>query len=411
MTISPHTSVAVIPRSAATRNLSSFSIEVPAPRYSRLVWVACKNCYNRLMPRFTPRFLLMLFYLAISVRSIRAQSWKTLTSGTDTNLRGISAAKLPSTNRIAIWASGSHGVIFRSLDDGATWIRLSVPGQPDLDFRGIVAFSDTTAYLMSSGEGDKSRIFKTIDGGQSWEQLSGVRGLYLQTPSYNDINKAFFLDSIACLSEKTCFALGDPIDGKFLILHTSDGQHWIPLPPKNRPDALPKEGAFAASNSDLLVISETELYVITGGFAARILHTTDAGKSWSASAVPIAADNASSGIFAITRSLENLLLAVGGDYANPAISLRIAAFSNDSAKSWQSAAQEPNGYRSAVAAINPNEFLAAGPTGSDLSTDNAAHWNSFSSPPLNALFALDANHIYAAGPKGFVAQFVPAESK
>jgi photosystem II stability/assembly factor-like uncharacterized protein len=348
------------------------------------------------MPRFISRFMFIILFLAFTVSSLRAQSWKTLTSGADSNLRGISAGKIPSTGHFVIWASGSHGVILRSLDDGATWTRLSVPGQPDLDFRGIVAVSDSTAYLMSSGEGDKSRIYKTSNGGQSWEQL------------YTDVNKAFFLDSIACLSENICFALGDPIDGKFLILRTSDGHRWLPFPPKSRPDARPKEGAFAASNCNLLVISETELYVITGGFAARVLHTTDAGKSWSASAVPIAADNASSGIFAITRSSENQLVAVGGDYANPAIALRTAAFSADSAKSWQSPAQQPSGYRSAIVSVNANEFLAAGPTGADLSTDAALHWNPFPSPPLNALFVLDEAHIYAAGSKGLINQFVPA---
>jgi photosystem II stability/assembly factor-like uncharacterized protein len=351
------------------------------------------------MPGSISRFVLVLFFLALSVRASHAQSWKTLASGTDSNLRGISAAKIPSTGHIAIWASGAHGVILRSLDDGATWTRLSVPGQPDLDFRGIVAFSDTTAYLMSSGDGDKSRIYKTTNGGQSWEQL------------YTDINKSFFLDSIACLSEKICFALGDPINGKFLVIHTIDGQHWIPLPPKNRPDALPKEGAFAASNSNLLVVSETELYFVTGGFAARVLHSTDAGKTWAASAVPVAADNASSGIFAITRSQENQLVAVGGDYANPTIALRTAAFSTDNANSWQSPAQQPTGYRSAVSALNANEFLAVGPTGSDFSTDNAAQWKSFPAPPLNAIFALDANHVYAVGPHGLITQFVPANPK
>ena len=351
------------------------------------------------MLRFISRSVLTLFCLALSVPTLNAQSWKTLTSGSDSNLRGISAARIPSTGEIAIWASGSHGVILRSLDDGATWTHFSVPGQPELDFRGIVAISDSTAYLMSSGEGDKSSIYKTTNGGQSWEQL------------YTDLNKSFFLDSIACLSDKICFALGDPIDGKFLILHTTDGQRWIPLPPKNLPDALPKEGAFAASNSNLLVISETEFYVVTGGFAARVLHTTDAGNSWTASAVPIAADNASSGIFAITRSPENQLVAVGGDYANPAIALRTAAFSTDGAKSWRSPAQQPVGYRSAVVALSANDFIAVGPTGSDLSTDAAIHWKPFPSPPLNALFALDANHVYAAGPKGTIAQFVPADLK
>jgi len=71
---------------------------------------------------------------------------------------------------------------------------------------------------MSIGPGDKSRIYKTTDGGQSWEQ------------QYTDANKSLFLDSIGCLSETKCFALGDPIDGQFLILQTTDGRRWNSLP-------------------------------------------------------------------------------------------------------------------------------------------------------------------------------------
>ena len=160
--------------------------------------------------------LVALFCLVVPVNQVSAQSWKKLTVDVDSNLRGISAARIPATNHIAIWASGSHGVILRSLDEGSSWTRLAVSGHPELDFRGIVAISDTTAYLMSSGEGVKSRIYKTTTGGANWE---------LQ---YTDTNKSFFLDSIACLSEKSCFALGDPIDGKFLILQTADGLHWKP---------------------------------------------------------------------------------------------------------------------------------------------------------------------------------------
>src|SRR5882762_6670083 len=71
-----------------------------------------------------------------------------------------------------------------------------------------------------------------------------------------DKRKEFFLDSIACLSETRCFALGDPLNGKFLLLSTTDGQHWNPLPSGNMPAALPSEGAFAASNSCLLLSGE-----------------------------------------------------------------------------------------------------------------------------------------------------------
>jgi photosystem II stability/assembly factor-like uncharacterized protein len=343
--------------------------------------------------------LLAVAALTLGLPGARAQSWVTLTSGVDSNLRAISAARVAATGHIAIWASGSHDVILRSLDDGVTWTRLSIPGQPDLDFRGIVAFDDRTVYLMSSGEGNKSKIHKTIDGGVNWE---------LQ---YTDLNNAFFLDSIACSSPTNCFALGDPINGKFLLLETTDGHRWNPLPPQDLPTALPKEGAFAASNSNLLVVSGSELFVATGAFAARVLHTPDTGKTWSASSVPIAADNLTSGIFSITRSNEGRLFAAGGDYANPGVALRIAALSLDQSQTWKSPAQQPTGYRSAIVSENGQTLVAVGPNGSDFSSDSGLHWKPFSALPLNALFSLDAEHVYAAGARGTIAQLQPAEPK
>ena len=348
----------------------------------------------------TSSILSASLFLAVALpTTARAQSWATLTSGLDTNLRGITAAKIPSTERIAIWASGSHGVILRSLDDGVTWSHLSVPGQPDLDFRGIVAFDDKAAYLMSSGVGNKSRIYKTTDGGATWD---------LQ---YTDVNNALFLDAIACSSQSICFALGDPMNGRFLIVQTTDGRRWNPLPPQNLPTALDKEGAFAASNSNLLVLSENELLIVTGGLAARALRTTDGAKSWAASPVPISADNGTSGIFAIAFANDARLIAVGGDYANPGVVLRVAAFSDDHAKTWQSPAQQPAGYRSSVVAVDAQTLVTAGPSGSDISHDAGLRWTPFSPLALNALFKLDAQHIYAAGPKGTIAQFNATDSK
>lgn len=339
--------------------------------------------------------LLSLAFFALAKVS-GAQSWKVVTSGTDSNLRGISAAKTDSSGQAAIWASGSHGVVLRSIDDGVSWSRLSVSGDADLDFRGVVPFNDKIAYLMASGEGEKSRIYKTVDGGANWE---------LQ---FKDANKSFFLDSIACLSETKCFALGDPIDGKFVILKTIDGRHWNQLPSINRPTALAKEGAFAASNCNLLAVSDDEFYFVTGGFAARVLHTSDGGKSWNAASLPIASDNASSGIFAMQRATDGRLLVAGGDYASPTTALRIAASSIDGGKTWQAAAQQPAGYRSSVATLDANEILAVGTNGADRSVDGGAHWKTVSNLPLNAVFALDARQVWAAGPNGTVARFVAA---
>src|SRR5207249_11680563 len=87
-----------------------------------------------------------------------------------TNLRGVSVAHNPSEKRApsaVVWSSGSHGVIVRSLDEGRSWRRLRVSGGDALDFRGIVAFSASLAYVISSGEGVKSRIYKTSEIGRA----------------------------------------------------------------------------------------------------------------------------------------------------------------------------------------------------------------------------------------------------
>lgn len=341
-------------------------------------------------------FLSPLLLLLSSSAPAKGQWWKVRTSGIDTNLRGVSVVITPGQKDMpqqAVWASGSNGVILKSLDEGKTWQRLRVEGSETLDFRGIAAFSASKAYVMSSGEGEKSRIYKTTDGGATWS---------LQ---YSDDRREFFLDSIACRSEKECFALGDPINGKFLLLKTFDGEHWDPLPTDNMPPALGGEGAFAASNS-CLVLKGNEIYFGTGGPAARVFHSSDEGLSWAVARTSIVQGNASSGIFALAFDGNNRLIAIGGDYKQPEYSERVAAYSVDSGKTWQLAAKQPGGFRSAVAYLDNGRWIAAGPGGEDISTDGGVHWKHTDSLNLNALFILDIHHGWAVGAKGTIARFV-----
>src|SRR2546421_13097994 len=133
---------------------------------------------------------------------VAAQSWSVQASGLDTNLRGISVEQgsVKGERDFIVWASGSNGVILRSTNGGASWKQMKVPGGDGLDFRDIEGFGADTAYVMSSGEGDRSRIYKTTDGGATWA---------LQ---YSDKRHGFFLDSLACDSETHCVALSDPVD-------------------------------------------------------------------------------------------------------------------------------------------------------------------------------------------------------
>jgi photosystem II stability/assembly factor-like uncharacterized protein len=328
-----------------------------------------------------------------TARASEAPQWHVVTTGADTNLRGLSVAM--SKTRPAVWASGSNGVILRSVDRGKSWERIHVRGGDALDFRSIAAWDAQTAYVMSSGEGEKSRIYKTTDGGSNWS---------LQ---FTDKRAAFFLDAIVCSAIERCVALSDPVDGKFLTAVTTDGEHWSKLPDDRMPAALKDEGAFAASGGCLaLGATRDELYFVTGGPAARVFHSTDFGKTWNVTATPIASGNASSGIFSIAIRGANVVI-VGGDYKDPERIEGVAAYSRDRGRTWTLAARQPRGFRSAVAAINAKTFVAAGPTGEDMSVDAGAHWKPIDSIDLNAL---SRNGSWAAGAKGTIATMTVFDS-
>jgi photosystem II stability/assembly factor-like uncharacterized protein len=150
-----------------------------------------------------------------------------------------------------VWASGTGGMYLETTDGGATWRVAVVPSAEQLDFRGVHGVDNRTAYLLSSGEGDKSRIYKTTDGGSHW-------ALQFTNPD----PKGFF-DALAFWNARHGTVIGDPVDGRFVILTTDDGGgHWVR---QAGPAALPNEGAFAASNSCLTVIGTREAWFATGG--------------------------------------------------------------------------------------------------------------------------------------------------
>lgn len=358
-----------------------------------------RSNYNLRMLRSVTLFIIFAALGSVPATAASDSSpwWSVQTSGLDTNLRGVSVSYEPNGKYdYVVWASGSNGVVLRSTDEGKTWQQLSVAGSSDLDFRDIEAFDADVAYVMSSGEGDKSRIYKTIDGGKTWK---------LQ---YSDKRSGFFLDSLACDSKTHCLALSDPVEGRFLVLSTDDGEHWKELPRDKMPAALPKEGAFAASGSSIAICDRGDNYYFgTGGASvARVFRSDDHGRSWTAADTPIASGNPSSGIFSVACS-GFLVAAVGGDYKDPSSAKRVAAYSNDSGESWHLAEQQPAGYRSAVGDCAYGDFAAVGPNGTDISHDEQGrgmHWQHTDYLNFNAV-SFVGQHGWAVGPKGTIARF------
>lgn len=340
----------------------------------------------------------LILLVAIFIANVQVVCGQLQNAEHDTNLRGVSVTHSSGNRRQIVWASGSNGVILRSTDRGVTWKQLRMAGASDLDFRGIVGFGEKIAYVMSSGSGEKSRIYKTTDGGVNWQ---------LQ---YSDKRAAFFLDSLACESKTHCFALSDPIDGQFVILHTSDGTHWRELRRDKMPPTLPNEGAFAASNSSLVICDGGKnIYFGTGGGSyARVFHSKDGGLSWMAADTPIENGTASSGVFSLACS-GGLVIAVGGDYKDVERSSRTAAYSTDFGESWSLASPLPGGYRSAVSKFSDGEFFAAGTNGADVCrSQDAKKVSCVHSGNLNFnAVSFFGKRGWAVGPKGSIYEFSP----
>ena len=224
--------------------------------------------------------LLVITLLTLTLPT-RAQ-WDLQDSHTTASLRGIDNVG----NGVA-WASGTEGTILRTTDEGTTWQRCATPPDAEkLDFRGIQAFDNKTAIVMSSGKGNLSRLYKTTDACKSWK-------LVLMNP---DMPGGFF-DAVQMFwplndlvghpfnpTRAQGILAGDPVGSDFPIFITSDGgDTWtrrVPVP--NRKNAMckvdpvqakPGESMFAASNQTLIgPFGPDEFLMATGGSVSRLIY-------------------------------------------------------------------------------------------------------------------------------------------
>ena len=312
--------------------------------------------------------------------------WQSQMSGTDVQLRGVSAV----SERVA-WASGAKGTVLRTIDGGEHWANVSVAGAEALDFRDIQAFDWNMAFVLSIGPGEQSRIYKTTDGGKSW-----------QLQFTNKDPKAFY-DCFAFWDSKHGIAVSDSVEGKFPLIATSDGATWNPVAVKSMPAALPNEGAFAASGTCIATHGKQDVWFGTGGPAARVFHSRDRGMNWTVTETPIQHGEASQGIFSLVFWTSRFGIAVGGDYKEPSRSEKTAAVTYDGGKTWKLVKHPPSGYRSCVGLIAypDSHFIAVGSSGADISYHGEL-WRQVNHLELNSINFAGPNAGWAVGPQGMI---------
>jgi photosystem II stability/assembly factor-like uncharacterized protein len=341
---------------------------------------------------FAMRFVLPALLLALSVS---AQQRTRVAVSTTASLRGLSIV----SNKV-VWASGTEGTVIRTLDGGKTWSVMRVAGAEKLDFRGIHAFDERNAVIISSGPAEKgeAHIYRTSDGGRNWTQV------------FEEKRAGIFFDAIAFWDRKHGIVLSDPVDGRFALFITDDGgSSWKQIParalPRALPPALPNEGAFAASNSCLAVEGSSNVWFATGGASvARVFHSSDRGKTWTVAETPMHPKNASSGIFSLAFADAKNGVAVGGDYQKPESSdLANVLRTRDGGQTWQPAAPtDPAGVYLSSVALRHGQMVVAGSKGlwtNPGSQANSSGWKNESTENLNTV-AVGRHAIWAIGAKG-----------
>jgi photosystem II stability/assembly factor-like uncharacterized protein len=317
-------------------------------------------------------------------------------SGTTARLRGVSAVN----NRVA-WASGSNSTVLRTADGGATWKKLTVTTDK-LDFRDIDAIDARTAYVLAIGNGDASRIYKTTDAGATW------------TLQFKNEEAQAFYDAMSFWDANHGIVFGDSIAGRFYVLTTDDGgRTWSRVPAASLPAALPNEGAFAASGTNIAVWGGSHAWIATGGAAkSRVLRTTDRGRTWSIAEVPLAAGS-SMGAFSIAFRDKLHGVIVGGDYTKEGEAMNNLAVTHDGGISW-TLKHGLSGYRSVVSYVpsagKTKTLVAIGPAGIDFSSDDGETWQRAKGPGFDTLSLVRArarNVVgWAAGNNGAIGKLL-----
>jgi photosystem II stability/assembly factor-like uncharacterized protein len=311
-------------------------------------------------------------------------------SGTQAHLQAVAVV----SDRVA-WVSGRQGTYARTTDGGVTWTAAVVPGAESLEFRDVQATDERRAVLLSSGPGDRSRVYRTTDGGQSWS-------LALTNPDPEG-----FWDCFAFWDAERGLLWGDAVSGRHPAFVTADGgARWERLADDVLPPALPGEAGFAASGTCVTVFGASAAWIGTGqALSPRVLRTSDAGRSWSAAPAPLAA-GPMAGITSLAFRDPERGIAGGGRISSPDTAGTIAVTS-DGGRHWTSGGTVP--FEGAVYVVawlpgRPDSVVAAGPKGLALSADAGKTWGLVDAGDWWSIGFASSGVGWAVGPAGRIAR-------
>ncbi|MHA4847047.1 WD40/YVTN/BNR-like repeat-containing protein [Flavitalea antarctica] len=316
------------------------------------------------------------------VSSSNGQNLQIMTQGTSTSIRGLSVV----SNEV-IWASGSKGMIGRSVDGGNTWSWLQVPGYEKREFRDIEGFDEETAVVLAIAE--PGVILKTTDGGKNWK------------PVYTDSTAGIFLDAFHFAGDGSGIVIGDPLKSQVYLASTKDqGNSWQ----KNlqAPKADSGEACFASSGTNIVAVNNGGYYFVTGGLTSR-LHSRG-----TVATLPLVKGKESTGANSIAVHGNNAVI-VGGDFTRDTVKTDNSVLVRLGKKPvFTKPTTPPSGYRSCVEYLDAKNLITCGTSGVDISADGGKNWKLISKESFHVCQkAKKGNAVFLAGGNGKIAKYVP----
>lgn len=230
--------------------------------------------------------------------------------------------------------------------------------------------------LLAMHSGDDGKLFRINSDG-------GVKMIAL--PEW----KGVFLDGLDVEGNRG-FLMGDPVDGKFSLFHSSDaGLTWARC--EGEIAAVEGEAGFAASGTNVQILNDSTYLFVTGGWKSRFFKTTDHGKNWSEVVLPYYPGE-SSGAYSVCFANDRTGVVVGGDYKDVNLGNNSSFYTTDGGISWYNSLKNPRGYRSCVFYAQ-GVFYTCGSNGIDCSLDNGKTWIPFADGNFFALCATDTQLI------------------
>ena len=247
-----------------------------------------------------------------------------------------------------------------------------------------VAHTSSDFFMLSAG--NPALLYKTGNRGQ-------MELVYLE--EHPDV----FYDALLFLNDLKGIAVGDSMNGCLSILLTLDGgKSWKKVACEDLPEAQNDEGAFAASNTNLVAIGNT---IWIGTTQGNIYKSEDSGESWQVVKTPLLKESPTQGIYSLDFYDVNIGVAMGGDYTQPEVNRLNKVITKDGGLNWVPIADGNGpGYTSCVQFVpnsGGNDIVALGADGIYYSNTMGESWKKMAEDTFYTLRFLNDSTAYAAG--------------